>query len=167
MIARQDLARMKRLAEQAERGGTPLPAATLAAIRAAEEAEGVAASPRIHPQIDVRAAGDLLGRAGFALPVVDSESVTVRFSHLMQLIADLRAMGATNLLEARSKRPFGRLGLAAAIARFADDADADGKTAERFEIVHMSSWAPSQDQPRPARRGSASVSLADALRRKG
>jgi SAM-dependent methyltransferase len=137
-----------------------------AAIRAAEEAEGVAPSPHIHPQIDVRAAGDLLGRAGFALPVVDSEGVTVRFGHLGQLVADLRGMGATNLLVARSKRPFGRLGLAAAIAQFADSADPDGKTGERFEIIHLSGWAPSQDQPRPARRGSATASLADVLRRK-
>ena len=45
------------------------------AMRAAEEAEGGAASPRIHPQIDVRAAGDLLARAGFALPVADVEGV--------------------------------------------------------------------------------------------
>jgi hypothetical protein len=75
-------------------------------------------------------------------------------------------MGATNLLIARSKRPFGRLGLAAAVAQFADSADPDGKTAERFEIIHLSGWAPSQDQPRPARRGSATASLADVLRRK-
>jgi len=137
-----------------------------AALRAAEEAEGVAASPRIHPQIDVRAAGDLLSRAGFALPVVDSEGVTVRFGHLGQLVADLRAMGATNLLAARSKRSFGRLGLAAAAVQFAAASDPDGKTSERFEIIHLSGWAPSQDQPRPARRGSATASLADALRKK-
>jgi SAM-dependent methyltransferase len=137
-----------------------------AAIRAAEEAEGIAASPHIHPQIDVRAAGDLLGRAGFTLPVVDSEVVTVRFSHLMQLVTDIRAMGATNLLGARSRRPFGRLGLAAAIAQFAAAADPDGKTAERFEILHLSGWAPAADQPRPARRGSATASLAAALRKK-
>ena len=137
-----------------------------AAIRAGEEAEGIAASPRIHPQIDVRAAGDLLGRAGFALPVVDSEGVTVRFGHMIQLVADLRGMGATNLLGARSRRPFGRTGLAAAITQFAAAADADGKTGERFEILHLSGWAPSADQPRPARRGSATASLADALRKK-
>jgi NADH dehydrogenase [ubiquinone] 1 alpha subcomplex assembly factor 5 len=135
------------------------------AMRTAEEAEAPeAASPRIHPQIDVRAAGDLLGRAGFALPVADCETVTVRFSSLAQLVADLRGMGATNILAARSKRPFGRFALAAAAAEFAARADPDGKTGERFEIIHLSGWAPAPDQPQPARRGSATASLADALK---
>jgi SAM-dependent methyltransferase len=136
------------------------------AMRAAEAAEGADASPRLHPQIDARAAGDLLGRAGFALPVVDVESVTVRYSGLDRLIGDLRGMAATNLLALRARRPISRIGLAAAIADFASEADSDGKTTERFEIIHVSGWAPSPDQPRPARRGSATFSLADALRRK-
>lgn len=112
------------------------------AMRAAEEAEGLPASPRIHPQIDVRAAGDLLGRAGFALPVVDCETVTVRFSSLAQLLRDLRGMSATNLLASRSCRPFGRAGLSAAAAAFGAAANADGKTAERFDIIYLSGWAP-------------------------
>jgi SAM-dependent methyltransferase len=134
------------------------------AMHAAEEAEGAPAAPRIHPQIDLRAAGDLLTRAGFALPVADGEAVTVRFSALPRLVADLRAMGATNLLHMRSRRPIGRVGYAAAIADFAAAADPDGKTAERFEIVYLIGWAPSPDQPRPARRGSGTVSLAEALK---
>ena len=135
------------------------------AMHAAEEAEGAPASPRIHPQIDLRAAGDLLARAGLALPVVDAETVTVRFGSLHRLVADLRGMGATNLVASRSKQPIGRLGLAAAIADFAAGAE-DGKTAESFEIVYMIGWAPSPDQPKPARRGSATASLADALKAK-
>jgi len=136
------------------------------AMRAADVAESPeAGSPRIHPQIDVRAAGDLLTRAGFALPVVDTESVKVRFSSLVQLVSDLRAMGATNILATRARRPLGRFALAAAAATFAEHADADGKTAERFEILHLTGWAPAPDQPRPARRGSATASLADALER--
>ncbi|HEY7810756.1 MAG TPA: methyltransferase domain-containing protein [Allosphingosinicella sp.] len=133
------------------------------AILAADAAQGGAA-PRIHPQIDVRAAGDLLTRAGFALPVVDCHGVDVRFGHLMSLVADLRAMGATNVLAARSHLPLGRHALAAAIADFADHADADGKTAERFEILNLLGWAPAPSQPTPARRGSGKVSLAEALK---
>lgn len=133
------------------------------AMHAAEKAEGGEASPRIHPQIDVRAAGDLLGRAGFALPVADVEGVTVRFSSILQLIHDLRAMAATNILRRRG-HPFGRFGLAAAMADFERRGDADGKTGERFEIVFMSGWAPGPDQPQPARRGSGTASLADALK---
>lgn len=112
------------------------------AMLAADAAEGRGASPHIHPQIDVRAAGDLLGRAGFALPVADSRSITVRFSRLESLVKDLRAMAATNLLAARSRQPIGKRGLAAAMAEFAAAADADGKTAETFELVFLSGWAP-------------------------
>ncbi len=133
------------------------------AMLAADEAEG-AISPHIHPQIDVRAAGDLLMRAGFALPVVDTQGIDVRFPDLFPLVRDLRAMAATNVLTARSRRPVGRIGLAAAAADFASRADPDGKTAERFEILHLLGWAPSTDQPKPARRGSATASLAEALK---
>jgi SAM-dependent methyltransferase len=134
------------------------------AMHAAEEAEGVPASPRIHPQIDLRAAGDLLGRAGFTLPVADAEAVTVRFSSLAGLVRDLRGMGATNVLRRRSRRPLGRIGYAAAMADFTAGADPDGKTGERFEIVYLIGWGPAPDQPKPARRGSGTVSLAEALK---
>ena len=136
-----------------------------AAMQAADEAEGGGASPRIHPQIDVRAVGDLLGRAGFALPVVDADAIGVRFQTLASLVADLRAIGATNILAARSKAPLTRRGLAAATAEFERHAAPDGKTEERFEIIYLIGWAPAPDQPRPARRGSAAASLAAALGR--
>ncbi len=131
------------------------------AMLAADSVEGGAA-PRVHPQIDVRAAGDLLTRAGFTLPVVDAQPVDVRFSSFMHLVRDLRAMGSTNLLAARS-RPLGRHGLAAAIADFETTQD---KTTERFEILHLLGWSPSPDQPKPAPRGSGTMSLAEALKRR-
>lgn len=129
----------------------------------AADALGGTASPRIHPQIDIRAAGDLLMRAGFALPVVDCECVTVRFPDLMALVSDLRSLGSTNVLAARGKVPLGRHALAAALADFAAAADPDGKTAERFELLYLIGWTPSPDQPRPAARGSATQFLAAAF----
>ncbi len=137
------------------------------AMQAADEARSGGASPRIHPQIDVRAAGDLLVRAGFALPVADSESLDVRFQSLGGLVADLRGMGTTNVLAARSPIRLNREALAAAIADFAGFAEADGKTSERFELVYLAGWAPSPDQPQPARRGSATRSLAATLGKRG
>ena len=131
------------------------------AMRAGEAAEGRDPSPRIHPQIDVRAAGDLLTRAGFALPVADREVVEVRYTSLPRLVADLRLTGATNILAQRSRAPFTRLGLAAAMADFG------AGTLERFELVFLSGWAPAPSQPAPARRGSGTASLADALKPKG
>ena len=138
-----------------------------AALRAAEDAEHRAAAPRLHPQIDVRAAGDLLTRSGFALPVADIDILEVRYSALGGLVTDLRGMAATNLLVARARQPFGRIGLAAATASFAAAAGPDGRTAEQFAIVHLSGWAPSPDQPKPAPRGSGTASLSDALRKRG
>jgi SAM-dependent methyltransferase len=132
------------------------------AMLAADEVAGGAA-PRVHPQIDVRAAGNLLARVGFALPVADLQTVEVRYSGLTSLVSDLRAMGGTNLLAGRAG-PLPRAGYAAALAAFASAAEPDGKTVERFDIVHLLGWAPSPDQPKAARRGSASASLADALR---
>ncbi len=133
-----------------------------AAMLAADEAGGRGVAARIHPQIDVRAAGDLMQRARFAMPVADSDSLTVRYSALPALVRDLRCHGWTNTL-ASSPPPLTKNALIAALQSFHEAADDDGKTAERFEIVYLSGWAPSPDQPKPARRGSATASLAGVL----
>ena len=118
------------------------------------------AAPRIHPQIDIRAAGDLLGRAGFALQVADGESLTVRYPGLNRLIGDLRGSANASLLKAP---PIKRAGLATAHAAF-EARQEDGKTSETFEIIYLTGWSPSPDQPMPAARGSGTTSLADALK---
>ena len=140
-------------------GGTSLPALR-AALRAAEPDRP---APRVHPLVDLRSAGDLLARAGFALPVADVETLEVRYAGLGRLLDDLRGMGAANLLIGR--RPVTRAALARAAEAFADGAGPDGRTTERFDLVFVTGWAPSPDQPKPAARGSATASLADALRR--
>lgn len=129
---------------------------------AADMATEAGARPRIHPQIDVRAAGDLLSRAGFALPVADSFALDVRYSSLLRLTTDLRGMAATNLL-AGEHAGISREWLAHAATAFAEKADPDGKTPEHFEIICLTGWSPDPGQPAPARRGSATMSLAAAL----
>lgn len=139
-------------------------AGSLSTLRTAfREAERDRPAARIHPQIDVRSAGDLLVRAGFTLPVADVESLSVRYGNLGRLLADLRGMAATNLLLGRT--PLRRDTLARAADAFAAQADPDGRIAERFEIVFLTGWSPAPSQPQPARRGSATASLADALKR--
>lgn len=133
-----------------------------AAVLAADLTSGVAA-PRIHPQIDVRAAGDLLARAGLRMTVADGDRLTVRYADPLRLIGDLRGMAGTNLLRG-ARPPLARAALPALFERFAADADADGRTAETIEIVYLTGWSPAADQPKPARRGSATHSLAEALR---
>ncbi|MEG3089731.1 methyltransferase domain-containing protein [Sphingomonas sp. PB4P5] len=139
--------------------------ATLSALRATlREAEGDAPAARIHPQVDVRAAGDLLSRAGFALPVADVETLSVRYGDVWSLFRDLRGMAATNLLPGTP--PLRRDTLARAAQIFAERADPDGRTPERFDLIYLTGWAPAPSQPKPARRGSATTSLTEALRRR-
>jgi SAM-dependent methyltransferase len=128
-------------------------------------ADGDRPAQRLHPQIDVRAAGDLLQRAGFAMPVADVQSLNVGYDGLLRLLADLRGMGAAQCL-ASHPPALTRTGLIHAIEAFAAQADPDGRIRERFEIVHVSGWRPDPSQPKPARRGSGTVSLAEALKPK-
>jgi SAM-dependent methyltransferase len=151
------------LAAFAGAGSLPL---LRAAMLAADDAGG-GATPRIHPQIDVRAAGDLLTRAGFALPVADVHRLELRYSGLPALVRDLRAAGMTNVLLARSRRPLLRRAFAAALASFAGAADGDSRTGERLEIVTLTGWAPSPRQPKPAPRGSGTRPLSSVLRPPG
>ena len=135
-----------------------------AVLTEAEAGVSGGSSPRVAPFADVRDMGGLLQRAGFALPVADSEVVTVRYADLFALMVDLRAMGATNVLVARSRRPTPRaLFLEAARLYAARHADPDGRIRATFDIVSLSGWAPHPSQAKPARRGSANASLAEAL----
>lgn len=143
--------------------GAFLGGATLTTLRAVLlEAEADRPAARVHPQIDVRAAGDLLVRAGFALPVADVESLDVRYAGLFDLVRDLRGMAGTSLLP--SSPPLGRAAVARAATAFAARADAEGRTTERFDAIFVTGWAPDPSQPQPARRGSATASLAAALK---
>ena len=121
-------------------------------------------APRVHPQIDVRSAGDLLARAGFALPVADGDRLEVRYASFDALLADLRGAGCGNLLADRT--PPWREALAAAHVNFLAHADADGRVTETLELVTMTGWRPARTRPVPARRGSGTASLTDALRPK-
>ncbi|MDI1297520.1 MAG: methyltransferase domain-containing protein [bacterium] len=142
-------------------------AGTLPRLRAALMAgEGDRMGQHIHPQVDVRSAGDLLSRAGFAMPVADSETLHIRYGDILRLMHDLRGMGAGNVLASRPPM-LGRTALMDAAAHFAQAADPDGRTAEQMVILYLSGWKPDPTQAKPARRGSATVSLAAALNAKG
>jgi hypothetical protein len=109
------------------------------AMRAADAAEG-AASPHVHPRIEPAALAQLLGAAGFAMPVVDVERVQVAYRNFRQLVADLRGMAATNVLNIRSRKPISRAGLAAAETEFRS---AEGeRSVETFELLHFAAWTP-------------------------
>lgn len=102
-------------------------------------ADGDRASPRIHPQIDNRAATMLLERAGFARQVVDGFGLTVRYGSLDRLVGDLREQGLGSTL-ARPGPPLGKPALARARAAFPGLADEDGKVSEHFELLALTGW---------------------------
>ena len=126
------------------------------------------ASPRVAPFVDVRDAGGLLQRAGFALPVADTETIRVRYASMFELMRDLRAMGETSVLVARPRRPVSLRFFTRAAEIYAErHAEADGRIPATFQIVWLSGWAPHASQQKPLRPGSATARLADALASSG
>jgi SAM-dependent methyltransferase len=122
------------------------------------------ASPRVAPFADVRDMGALLQRAGFALPVTDVDTAIVRYADMFGLVRDLRAMGATNALEARERKPLSRaLALRAAQIYAERFSDADGRVRATFDIIWLSGWSPHESQQQPLKPGSARMRLTDVL----
>jgi NADH dehydrogenase [ubiquinone] 1 alpha subcomplex assembly factor 5 len=130
----------------------------------AELAEEGGVSPRVSPMADGRDLAGLLQRAGFALPVVDSDRVAVTYANALALMAELRAMGETNALRERRRSFTRRTTLLRAVELYGGLASGpDGRVAASFEIVTLTAWAPHESQPKPLRPGSATARLADAL----
>jgi SAM-dependent methyltransferase len=134
---------------------------------AAAEAEcegGV--SPRVAPFADLRDVGSLLQRAGFALPVTDVDRIVVRYDSALALMADLRRMGATNILVERRRTPTRRATLLRMAQIYGERfADSDGRIRATFDVIWLSGWAPHESQQKPLQPGSAKASLAEAVKR--
>ena len=122
------------------------------------------ATPRVAPMLDIRDAGALLQRAGFALPVVSSETFTLNYRTMTALMHDLRALNETSVLHGRPNHCAPRRVFAAAAERYARDYPSnDGGIIASVELLTLSGWKPAATQQQPARRGSGTVSLGDAL----
>ncbi len=134
------------------------------AFLAADLAVTGGASARVAPMAQVRDAGGLLQRAGFALPVADVETHRVRYATPFALMAELKALGAANPLADRPRRFMTRSLLAAAAEAYAErDADPDGRIRATLEIIWLAGWAPHESQQKPLRPGSATTRLGDVL----
>lgn len=121
-------------------------------------------SPRLSPFAQVRDAGALLQRAGFSLPVTDSDIITVTYENAFRLMHDLRGMGETGAALARPRR-FTRRDLFMQAAALYHDrhADSDGRIPATFEVIYLHGWSPHDSQPQALRPGSAKTRLADLL----
>lgn len=121
-------------------------------------------SPRVAPFADLRDIGALLQRAGFALPVADTDRITVRYGDPFRLMADLRGMGETNVMTERRRTPLKRATLMRAVEIYRERFGLpDGRVPATFDIVIATGWAPHESQQKPLRPGSAEARLADAL----
>lgn len=121
-------------------------------------------SPRVAPFADKQDVGGLMQRAGFALPVVDSDTITVTYDNMFKLMHDLRYMGEGNATYARHKSIPPRALFFEAATLYAEKfSDPDGRICATFEVIFMIGWTPHESQQQPLKRGSASARLADAL----
>lgn len=124
-------------------------------------ADAPIATARMHPQLSLQAVGDLLHKIGLALIVTDVEQLILSYTTLYALVRDVRDAALGNVLSG-PVHPISRAGFERAHAIFCDEGGA--RTTEQLRIIHFSGWAPDASQPKPARRGSATASLEQALR---
>jgi SAM-dependent methyltransferase len=144
-------------------GGESLYELRVALMEAEGELSG-GLSPRISPFAEVRDCGGLLQRAGFALPVVDSDTITVTYADPLALMRELRGMGEANAVRERPKGGARAELFARAAARYAERfAGPDGRIPITFQVLYLTAWTPHDSQPRPLRPGSAKARLAEAL----
>ena len=130
----------------------------------AELAEEDGAGPRVSPMAELRDLGGLLQRAGFALPVIDRDTITATYPDALALMHELRAMGETNAVIGRRRGLTRRTTLAHAAALYGRTFGLpDGRIPATFEIITLTAWAPHASQPKPLRPGSAAARLAEAL----
>jgi SAM-dependent methyltransferase len=145
-------------------GGDTLTELRQSFASAEAELEG-GVSPRVIPFADLRDIGALLQRAGFALPVTDVDRIVVRYDSAFALMADLRRMGATNILVERRRMPTRRATMLRMAQIYAERfADSDGRIRATFDVIWLSGWAPHESQQKPLKPGSAKASLAEAVK---
>ena len=98
------------------------------------------------------------------MPVTDADVVDVTYPSMFELMRDIRAMGASNVLVERRRQPLKRAMLLRAAEIYSENfSNPDGQIQATFEIIHMTGWAPHPSQPKPLSPGSAKTRLADAL----
>ncbi len=143
-------------------GGQTLNELRAALAEAETEIEG-GLSPRVAPMGEIRELGALIQRAGLALPVADSVVLNVTYETPLDLMHDLRAMGETNVMPTRRKTPMRRKTLERAMEVYRRNFSTGDRINATFEVIFLTGWAPSENQQKPLRPGSAQTSLAAAL----
>jgi NADH dehydrogenase [ubiquinone] 1 alpha subcomplex assembly factor 5 len=140
-------------------GGDTLQELRIACTLAQDEREG-GVSPRTSPFVHVRDAGNLLTRAGFQIPSVDVDDIMIHYPDPVALVEHLRRMGETNASIHRRFFLSRDTALASAAAYIGMFGENDAIPAS-YQVIYMTGWSPDRSQPKPATRGSATVSFKD------
>lgn len=131
---------------------------------ATESARSGGVSPRVSPFMDVRDGGALLQRAGFALPVADSELLDVSYPNVFALMDDIRGCGQSNMLQQQAQHFTPRGFFMDAAKHYAEAyGDAESRIPATVEFITLTGWKPAANQQQPAKRGSGKLSLKDVL----
>lgn len=144
-------------------GGETLTELRQAMLKADMEHLG-GAHPHISPFIDVRDAGALMQRAGYALPVVNTERIIVTYRDAFSLMKELKAMGENNAL-IKGYKALSSRHIMTNVAKIYHDmfANEQGRIPVTFDIIYLQGWAPHNSQQKPLKPGAAKMFLQDAL----
>jgi malonyl-CoA O-methyltransferase len=112
-------------------------------------------APHVHGFIDMHDLGDMLVAAGFAAPVMDTETITLTYLSVDAMMADLRGTGQTCALSGRARGLLGK-GRWAGTRQALEGCFRDGRLAATIEVVYGHAWKPA---PRRTPEGHAIVNL--------
>lgn len=105
-------------------------------------------NPRVFPFADKEQMAGLMVRSGFAMPVVDSEVITVTYNSVFDLFHDLRGMGEGNILNARSRNYPGREFFSETANIYKRDySGSEGRITADFEVIYLAGWQQANDTP--------------------
>ncbi len=100
--------------------------------------------PHVHEFLDMHDVGDALLRAGLSDPVMDVEHFTLAYDDAMQLMRELKIIGAHNAATERPRGMTGRASLKKMLAAY-EALRRDGVLPATYEVVYGHAWGPAAD----------------------
>ena len=118
-------------------------------------------SPRTSPLARVRDAGSLITAAGFSLPVVDVDTIVIRYKTAAHLVDHIRRLGESNANLNRRGMLSRDSAIATAAVYHSLFGEEDATIPSTYQIIYISGWTPHASQQKPLQRGTATASFKD------
>jgi len=96
--------------------------------------------PHVSNFLDMQTIGDQMLAMGFADTVIESDVITVEYSSPLQLLKDLKATGATNHLQQRSRGLMGKSRIRKMIAEYEELILENNKYPASYEVIYGHGW---------------------------